>query len=157
MFSLSKLLPKGVRQPQTLIAVRGFLENDACGPHFDRDADPDRWGVSVCSTDGQQFDVGDVDDYFSIQSTSKVVTFATALAEVGEKETLSYVGAYQGGRRCTNRSRVAGESLACVIVTPYEFSDGMTFVFLTKTVTRALTCDPDRGSGPDTQADLTDD
>jgi hypothetical protein len=36
-----------------------------------------------------------VDDYFSIQSTSKVVTFATALAEVGEKETLSYVGGFQ--------------------------------------------------------------
>ena len=59
----------------------------------DRDADPNRWGVSVCSTDGQRFDIGDVDDYFSIQSTSKVVTFAMALAEVGEKETLSYVGA----------------------------------------------------------------
>ena len=58
-----------------------------------RDADPNRWGVSVCSTDGQRFDIGDVDDYFSIQSTSKVVTFAMALAEVGEKETLSYVGA----------------------------------------------------------------
>ncbi len=40
-----------------------------------------------------------MDDYFSIQSTSKVVTFATALAEVGEKEILSYVGAYQRGHR----------------------------------------------------------
>ena len=48
--------------------------------------------MSVCSTDGQRFNIGDVDDYFSIQSTSKVVTFAMALAEVGEKETLSYVG-----------------------------------------------------------------
>ena len=47
----------------------------------------------MCSTDGQRFNIGDVEDYFSIQSTSKVVTFAMALSEVGEKETLSYVGA----------------------------------------------------------------
>ena len=47
----------------------------------------------MCSTDGQRFDIGDADDYFSIQSTSKVITFAMALAEVGESETLSYVGA----------------------------------------------------------------
>ena len=53
--------------------------------------------MSVCSTDGQRFNIGDVDDYFSIQSTSKVVTFAMALAEVGEKETLSYVGASPPG------------------------------------------------------------
>ena len=49
----------------------------------------------MCTTDGQVFNVGDVDDYFSIQSTSKVMTFATAVREVGEEKVLSYVGAPQ--------------------------------------------------------------
>ena len=31
--------------------------------------DPTKWGVSLCTTDGQRFSVGDVKDEFSIQST----------------------------------------------------------------------------------------
>ena len=38
-------------------------------------------------------DIGDVHDYFSIQSSSKIVTWATALQEVGEQTLHSYVGA----------------------------------------------------------------
>lgn len=40
---------------------------------------------------------GDVDDYFSIQSTSKPVTYGMALAERGEDFVHSYVG---GPARC---------------------------------------------------------
>ncbi len=57
-----------------------------------RDADPDKWGVAVCTTDGQVFLQGDTDDYFSIQSSSKPLTYALALKERGEKFVHDYVG-----------------------------------------------------------------
>jgi glutaminase len=57
-----------------------------------RDADPGKWGVACCTVDGQVFAHGDVDDYFSIQSTSKPVTYGMALAERGEDFVHSYIG-----------------------------------------------------------------
>ena len=48
--------------------------------------------MAVCTTDGQVFLQGDTDDYFSIQSSSKPVTYALALRERGEKFVHSYVG-----------------------------------------------------------------
>ena len=57
-----------------------------------RDADPKKWGVAACTVDGQMFAHGDVDDYFSIQSTSKPVTYGMALAERGEDFVHSYIG-----------------------------------------------------------------
>merc|ERR550534_1225891 len=41
--------------------------------------DPNKWGVSLCTTDGQRYSIGDYQDHFSIQSTSKPFTYALAL------------------------------------------------------------------------------
>ena len=49
-----------------------------------RDAIPNRWGVSVCSTSGQRFSIGDTTVPFSLQSVSKPVTYALAMAREGE-------------------------------------------------------------------------
>ncbi|KAL3913211.1 MAG: hypothetical protein SGARI_000768 [Bacillariaceae sp.] len=49
-----------------------------------RDADPDRWGISFCSVDGQRFSLGDAKAKFSLQSVSKPVTYAIGLATEGE-------------------------------------------------------------------------
>jgi glutaminase len=32
-------------------------------------ADPDKWGVALCTVDGQTYSVGDVTEPFTVQST----------------------------------------------------------------------------------------
>jgi glutaminase len=39
-----------------------------------RDADSEKWGVAICTVDGQRLGIGDVDVYHSIQSVSKPLT-----------------------------------------------------------------------------------
>jgi glutaminase len=63
-----------------------------------RDADPERWGVALCSVDGQRLSFGDVDIYHSIQSVSKPLTYAYALDREGAEFTHSFVGVEPSGR-----------------------------------------------------------
>jgi glutaminase len=55
-------------------------------------ANPDWFGISIVTVDGQRFEVGDVDRTFTIQSISKVFTYGMALAERGRETLLSRVG-----------------------------------------------------------------
>jgi len=63
-----------------------------------RDADPERWGVAVCTVDGQRMGLGDVDVYHSIQSVSKPLTYAFALEREGIDFTHQHVGVEPSGR-----------------------------------------------------------
>jgi glutaminase len=63
-----------------------------------RDADPEKWGVAVCTVDGQRMGLGDVDIYHSIQSVSKPLTYAHALDREGIAYTHEYVGVEPSGR-----------------------------------------------------------
>lgn len=63
-----------------------------------RDADPERWGVAVCTVDGQRMALGDVDAYHSIQSVSKPLTYAWALHREGPEFTHRFVGGEPSGR-----------------------------------------------------------
>lgn len=63
-----------------------------------RDADPERWGVAICSVDGQRMGLGDVDVYHSIQSVSKPLTYAFALDREGFEFTHQFVGMEPSGR-----------------------------------------------------------
>lgn len=63
-----------------------------------RDADPERWGVAICSVDGQRLALGDVDQYHSIQSVSKPITYAYALNREGCEFTHQHVGVEPSGR-----------------------------------------------------------
>jgi glutaminase len=63
-----------------------------------RDADPDKFGLSICSTDGQRFSVGDYESQFSLQSVSKPVTYALCLEEEGHDFVDEWIGVEPAGR-----------------------------------------------------------
>jgi len=63
-----------------------------------RDADPNYWGLSICSTDGQRFSIGDAHTQFSIQSVSKPVTYSLCLATEGADAVEEWVGCEPSGR-----------------------------------------------------------
>lgn len=63
-----------------------------------RDADPEKWGLALCTVDGQRLSLGDADMYHSIQSISKPITYAYALTHEGEQFTHRFVGTEPSGR-----------------------------------------------------------
>ncbi|MFG1910264.1 glutaminase A [Kribbella sp. NPDC048928] len=62
-----------------------------------RNADPERFGIAVCTGDGQVFQVGDAEAGFSVQSTSKPFSYAMALEQFGAGEVHRWVGQEQSG------------------------------------------------------------
>jgi glutaminase len=60
-------------------------------------ADPDKFGVSVVSTEGRVFEAGDCEQPFTIQSVSKPFTFGIALEELGHSKVSEYVGVEPSG------------------------------------------------------------
>eukprot|EP00095_Tigriopus_kingsejongensis_P004238 maker-scaffold711_size108467-snap-gene-0.23 protein:Tk04238 transcript:maker-scaffold711_size108467-snap-gene-0.23-mRNA-1 annotation:"glutaminase kidney mitochondrial-like isoform x5" len=57
-----------------------------------------KWGISICTVDGQRFSIGDVTDKFTIQSTSKPITYALSLSELGTDVVHKYQGREPSGR-----------------------------------------------------------
>ena len=53
---------------------------------------PDQYAISICTIDGQQFHLGDYEVPYSIQSTSKPISYALALEEFGEEKVHSHIG-----------------------------------------------------------------
>lgn len=54
--------------------------------------DLDRFGVALCTVDGQRFAVGDSKHFFSAQSTSKPISYCLALEEHGPEFVHRFVG-----------------------------------------------------------------
>lgn len=60
--------------------------------------EPDLFSLGVCTVDGQQFAVGDVEESFCVQSVCKPVSYAIALDEIGRDAVHSHVGREPSGR-----------------------------------------------------------
>jgi len=60
-------------------------------------ADPNWFGISVVTTDGQVFEVGDYDRPFTIQSMSKPFTYGLALEDNGREGVFGRVGVEPSG------------------------------------------------------------
>ena len=61
--------------------------------------DPDAFGLSVCSLDGQRLSLGEAHDPFCLQSVVKPLNYALALALSGENQVHRHVGREPSGRR----------------------------------------------------------
>ena len=60
--------------------------------------DPDKWGMSVCTVDGQRFTLGDVNEPFTIQSCSKPFTYGINVDKLGQEVVDKYIGQEPSGR-----------------------------------------------------------
>ena len=61
------------------------------------EADPNWFGISVCTVDGQRFDIGDTDVDFSIQSCVKPLMYAVAIEDIGLERVHKHVGIEPSG------------------------------------------------------------
>lgn len=81
---------------EQVVAVKdGKLANYI--PQLER-VDPEKFAMSLCSIDGQQYSLGDFDDFFCVQSCSKPITYLLALEENGEDIVHRFVGTEPSGK-----------------------------------------------------------
>ena len=94
-------------------------------------ADPEKFGISVCTVDGQRFNVGDTSDLFCVQSLCKPVNYSMALEEHGVETVHRHVGREPSGRGFNELSLTAdglphnpminsGAIMACSLLRPGE-------------------------------------
>jgi glutaminase len=69
------------------------------------EADPEQFGIAICTADGQVFQIGDAENAFTVQSTSKPFTYAMALEEHGADFVHQWIGQEQSGGTFNDRLR----------------------------------------------------
>ena len=64
---------------------------------------PNLWGLSVCTVDGQRFSIGDCKETFSVQSVCKPINYAIAIDSIGVDSVHKNVGMEPSGRNFNER------------------------------------------------------
>ena len=59
--------------------------------------DPNKFGISVCKLNGDIYNIGDYNDYFSIQSCSKPISYCIS-REINKYDIHNYVGYEPSGQ-----------------------------------------------------------
>jgi glutaminase len=84
---------------RTIEAIYQTVREDRSGapadyiPQLDLEGEEaDRFGVALCTVDGQRMALGDSEQFFSVQSTSKAISYCMALEEHGADVVHGYVG-----------------------------------------------------------------
>lgn len=102
---------------------------------------PDLFGVSFCSVDGQIMNIGDYDHPFCVQSTSKTISYSIALELNGTEKVHKHVGREPSGvsfnEITLNKSKLphnpminAGAIMTCSLIKP-ELDLGDRFEYIT--------------------------
>ena len=97
-------------------------------PQLDK-VNPEYFGVSICTVDGQRFQHGDTGVPYSVQSTCKPINYCLALTERGEDKVHEHIGREPSGHgfnelALSSRDRPhnpminAGAIMACSLIQP---------------------------------------
>lgn len=80
-------------------AVKGVEDGKVADyiPQLGR-VDPAKFGIALCTVDGQRFAVGDTDDLFCVQSICKPINYCLTLEEHGTELVHRHVGREPSGR-----------------------------------------------------------
>ena len=96
-----------------------------------KNADSDKFAISVCTVDGQTFNFGDFTDSFSVQSIGKTFAYTLALIERGHELVHRHVGQEPSGKAFNdftltkkglpyNPVTNAGSIITCSLLSPHE-------------------------------------
>ncbi|KAF0696733.1 Aste57867_12535 [Aphanomyces stellatus] len=66
--------------------------------------DPEKFGMAVCTVDGQRFSLGDSKDSFCVQSCSKAISYCLAVEELGSEKVHFHMGCEPSGLRFNDLS-----------------------------------------------------